>query len=758
MKISVRLSGVLFAFLIFSCQVYAQTNAINKLLNKKEYEAAFEKLTSAYKDTNDLERTELMFKYYSAVDNPSFNSCMAYGYAKAYNLQTTGEKIELDEFVRTSLDMAFSSGSVEELEQFIECFNEYTTYVKEARRVVEQLAFEQASIDGTLEAFEQYVAKYPTSLQSSLAKQNIDRLIVEQILESDDLQTLRDFAATSNNKQYVSKAKAKIEKIVFSQALETNTTEAYQEYLSEYPEGSYHKLAKQRLEEVLYNSAVKNSDIIAMSDFVKNNKNHPQWYSVLEQLKKATFSQLSIVGMQTITAAEDDEALLNKFASLYLTDTRKQVADTLLAYFPSLSGSTAVQKAEKTRKSIETLLTKPTITSEEFKANRNLFYQKGNFQSFSLVMHYMETMKSSKAFNKQIYSPLTLNLQQSEWLPLFVQQKSLPASRELKPASEELISTRSNRGFCYESGLENNDIYRLEQTNQGTTDTILLPCPINSRYNETNPVLSPDKKTMYFSSNAGVNYGGLDIYVSHRENEQQWDNWSEPILLGAEVNTKEDDVVVEAGEKEIVIRSGKSQETKLISFETEPAFIDGYLLDQGGRFLKGEIIILDSLTLDTLFITHSNDKGYFAYFKPDQPYLLHSQLQNHINFFSNDLSQVVVRSIDDLISTKKLCIVENPFEQKKRNKLSDKGRRDLEYFAKSVKNINYTITISVHIHSEAKPEKADEIASQQADLLANFLIKNGIAKNKIIVVGYGSDSPLIGWEGKDRIEIGFLNN
>ena len=98
------------------------------MLNKKEYEAAFEKITSAYKDTNDLERTELMFKYYSAVDNPSFNSCLAYSYANRYNLQTEGDKIELDDFVRTSLDIAFKSGSIEELEQFIECFKEQTTY------------------------------------------------------------------------------------------------------------------------------------------------------------------------------------------------------------------------------------------------------------------------------------------------------------------------------------------------------------------------------------------------------------------------------------------------------------------------------------------------------------------------------------------------------------------------------------------------------------------------------------------------------
>ena len=47
---------------------------------------------------------------------------------------------------------------------------------------------------------------------------------------------------------------------------------------------------------------------------------------------------------------------------------------------------------------------------------------------------------------------------------------------------------------------------------------------------------------------------------------------------------------------------------------------------------------------------------------------------------------------------------------------------------------------------------------QQADEITKLLIKNGIPKEKIVIVGYGNTSSLIGWEGKDRLEIGFLNN
>lgn len=286
---------------------------------------------------------------------------------------------------------------------------------------------------------------------------------------------------------------------------------------------------------------------------------------------------------------------------------------------------------------------------------------------------------------------------------------------------------------------------------------LLLPVPVNSRYNETNPVLSKDGKTLYFSSNAGLNYGGMDVYVSHRDNVDEWDNWSEPVLLGSDVNTPYNDAVLEVRGTELVVRGGKEQDKRICVFDKEPDFISGYLLDQNGEFLSGEILILDSASLDTLFITRSNDKGYFAFIRPEQAYTLHCQMNNHINFFSSDLSQVVVHSIEDLISTKKLFIAESPFMEKKTNQFSVQGKRELEYFAQSVKHLKYTITISVHVHSESKPEKALELSAKQADWIVKLLVKCGIPKERLVVVGYGNKSSLIGWEGKNRIEIGFLN-
>lgn len=747
----------MFALLLASASGYGQTNAINKLLNKQEFEAAFEKLNSAYKDTNSAERCELLFRYYADTLNPKADFCAAYYYAAKCNEQSAERKVETSEFAKQTLARVYSLGDTDALQRFVECFSSETQYAKEAERLLAQELFTKTQQEGTLEAYEAYVERFPAAPQSSLAKREIDRLVVEQVLESDDLEVLRGFVAQNPSSQYATQAKNKIEKLVFSDALQTNTAEAYRAYLSEYPEGAYHKLASQRLGEVLYLQVTQNGRLNEYINFLKDNPNHPQWTTVYERLKSKALSQLSIAAMQFVQTKEQDEATLNEFAKQYLVDTRQQTADALLSAFPTLAQSSEVQRAEKARKTIDALLAKKTISSEDFKTNRALFIQRNNLHSTLLLRKYLTQLETAGASTAALAVYATLPLRQSKLLPFYIEQKQYSSSEESYASPYSLVSAHREEGFCFESAEDNRDIYYIRETEGGEGDMLLLPVPVNSRYNETNPVLSKDGKTLYFSSNAGLNYGGMDVYVSHRDNVDEWDNWSEPVLLGSDVNTPYNDAVLEVRGTELVVRGGKEQDKRICVFDKEPDFISGYLLDQNGEFLSGEILILDSASLDTLFITRSNDKGYFAFIRPEQAYTLHCQMNNHINFFSSDLSQVVVHSVEDLISTKKLFIAESPFMEKKTNQFSVQGKRELEYFAQSVKHLKYTITISVHVHSESKPEKALELSAKQADWIVKLLVKCGIPKERLVVVGYGNKSSLIGWEGKNRIEIGFLN-
>ena len=67
-----------------------------------------------------------------------------------------------------------------------------------------------------------------------------------------------------------------------------------------------------------------------------------------------------------------------------------------------------------------------------------------------------------------------------------------------------------------------------------------LGSAVNTHFKEDYPHLSPDGKTLFFSSTGYIGFGGEDIYVSQRIGNS-WTNWSTPLNVGPLVNTKSDD-------------------------------------------------------------------------------------------------------------------------------------------------------------------------------------------------------------------------
>jgi outer membrane protein OmpA-like peptidoglycan-associated protein len=61
--------------------------------------------------------------------------------------------------------------------------------------------------------------------------------------------------------------------------------------------------------------------------------------------------------------------------------------------------------------------------------------------------------------------------------------------------------------------------------------------PVNTIYWESQPALSADGKTLYFSSNRRGGFGGRDLWVSKNING----DWSTPINLGSQINTVKDE-------------------------------------------------------------------------------------------------------------------------------------------------------------------------------------------------------------------------
>ena len=62
---------------------------------------------------------------------------------------------------------------------------------------------------------------------------------------------------------------------------------------------------------------------------------------------------------------------------------------------------------------------------------------------------------------------------------------------------------------------------------------------INTPYDEDSPFIAVNNNTLYFASNGPTSMGGFDIFVTFRDEENQW---SEPANLGYPINSTGDDI------------------------------------------------------------------------------------------------------------------------------------------------------------------------------------------------------------------------
>ncbi len=81
------------------------------------------------------------------------------------------------------------------------------------------------------------------------------------------------------------------------------------------------------------------------------------------------------------------------------------------------------------------------------------------------------------------------------------------------------------------------DLYIVKKNGKKWGEATLMPAQINTLYRETTPSLSPDGKTLFFSSDGHIGMGGYDVFVSYFKNNE----WTSPLNLGSAVNSVNDD-------------------------------------------------------------------------------------------------------------------------------------------------------------------------------------------------------------------------
>lgn len=629
---------------------------------------------------------------------------------------------------------AYSYKSIDSLNSFISAFDTSSIYVKEAIRIRNQMAYEETKKENTLEAYQEFEKLYPNSIQIHEVKRWITNKVLKLTIETGDKKELTELLKSTNDPSIINKAEKEIEKIVFENAREANSIQAYNNYLDKYPRGDYSKLAKEKLEDLQFEENISSYEIDELMFFLLKYPNHRKHREIYDTLIDITLERNSIEGMNYLYYNNRYEInfqpTLIEFALNYTKNGRISSYDDILSKFPKLINSRAFAKSLKEAKEIDNILSLNTIDERTYKKYPNYFNTIVNDRSLELVKRYYLYLVSQRKLaqaNKYI-STLEDDFRVYEFKEL-INKPIAP-----KPNNINMSFTNDSLVMVYAQEKLNNygrkDLY-IAFKEDNYSKSILLPKTINSKYDEFNPIISPKGDYLYFYSDNGMNIGEYDLYISFNLNKDSYLDWTQPI----KVNT-------------IDIKNIRNK------------YSIGRVINQDNKPIESLVYIDDLNSVKPITRSKSNSiNGGFAFLKPDKSFTSIGIRKGSIPISSLEKDNITLKihEVEDMITKHKLLTIPSLFDTINCDKLSKANMKYLEYLATCLSDIDYSLTISVHTQHSYKDMNDEELSSLQANLIKELLISYGMKSYKIIVAGYGKQNPLIGWEGKNRIEIGFIN-
>ncbi|OFX16496.1 MAG: hypothetical protein A2033_10985 [Bacteroidetes bacterium GWA2_31_9] len=182
----------------------------------------------------------------------------------------------------------------------------------------------------------------------------------------------------------------------------------------------------------------------------------------------------------------------------------------------------------------------------------------------------------------------------------------------LSPDGKTLYFTSDRKG-----GIGGLDIYKSKKENGDWGPAENLGSPINTINDEETPFITADGKSLYFSSEGHNSIGGFDFFVSTMLEDG---NWSVPLNLGYPISTTDDDLFyypIGNGEKAYTFRTKNYGDALSDIFKVIPSVIKR----PDNVVFRGEISFQDNQTENivnsNIILINSSTKDTLNYFRPD---------------------------------------------------------------------------------------------------------------------------------------------
>jgi hypothetical protein len=628
------------------------------------------------------------------------------------NNQPKSKKINTETIAQKTLEAVYATKSVERLNDFCITFYREEKYVTEAKRIRDKLAFEQAQNAGTVTAYKDFLEQYPDAMQTTLAQSFINQETLQQYITAKNTDSLLSFANSVSDKTLSQKALQEAEKIIFEQALTANQSVSYANYLAKYPDGTYSTIAKDKYNKALINENLPDYKVSTLINFLKKYPNHPSYQQLLDTLQYIATERTSYKGLQFCNEAKPKQDSVS--TSLKAVTKNPNVIPLPRKIIKIYKDEVLTAYIPKLLDSIDFTELQSAFSDADF-----FVFNDGNAVLF--------------ASNREDgYGTDGLKLTKLDTL---------------------------NSPF---------DLYVSFKQNGHWKEPLLLPKPVNNEFNQCKPVLSKDKKMLFFSNEYPETYGNSDIYLSYRSDTSDWQNWSVPLHLSYLFNTKGNDFVVEYNDTSIIVKQGfndeKGQFRQLTTKNGNPmfSFRCGNAKDINGKPASASIIIVDEATNKPFDSVESNSNtGFFAFRKPEKPFAVAGVkkgcipvlLQSRQTASDSTIIAIQLNEIQMLISKNKIQTLDIPFDDNEMKKLPAITKLYLHFFAQELIEMSQIVSISVFCNSGLKDLSPQELAQSRANLIKSALIDEGMPSERIVAVGFEYKT-----KSKCRVETGFIEN
>jgi outer membrane protein OmpA-like peptidoglycan-associated protein len=317
----------------------------------------------------------------------------------------------------------------------------------------------------------------------------------------------------------------------------------------------------------------------------------------------------------------------------------------------------------------------------------------------------------------------------------------------------------------------NTDLYVVLKEADGSWSktAINLGPIINTSYTERTPFLHPDGKTLYFSSDGHPGLGKSDVFKSVRLSDSSWTEWSDPVNLGKEINTPQEDW----GYK--ITTDGKMAYFSTINDvgfgeediyfvelpeEVQPASdvvtINGKVLDENGNpvdanikwedvELKKEVGVAKTDPMTGEYFIALPTGRYYAYYADVKGFY---SVVNYLDLtaakaFEQINTNMNVISIEELKNSGKSIKIENIFFDSGKYDLKDESHEALSLLYRFMHaNPEVLVEINAHTDNVGSDQFNQHLSDERANSVVKYLVSLGVDSSRLIPQGFGETKPV----------------